>query len=77
MAQFYDWLGEHKAKRIGLAVMSMRKPFRTVTNESAPWAAILFDKFHILRHLGEAPDQVSKHEYARLTGKARCSIKGQ
>ena len=57
--------------------MDMWKPFRTVTNERAPQAAILFDKFHVLRHLGEALDQVRKSEYARLTGKERRYIKGQ
>ncbi len=77
MRQFYDWLGKNKAKRLRLAVMDMGKPFRTVTNERAPQAAILFDKFHVLRHLGEALDQVRKTEYARLTGKERRYIKGQ
>jgi transposase len=77
MRQFYDWLGENKAKRIRLAVMDMWKPFRNVTGEKAPQAAILFDKFHIMRHLGEALDKVRKSEYARLSGKERRYIKGQ
>jgi transposase len=37
----------------------------------------LFDKFHVMRHLGEALDQVRKSEYARLSGKERRYIKGQ
>jgi transposase len=45
--------------------------------EHAPGAAILFDKFHVLRHLGEALDKVRKREYAQLTGKDRRFIKGQ
>ncbi len=77
MDQFYRFLGEKKAKRIRLAVMDMWKPFRTATNEKAPQAAVLFDKFHVLRHLNEALDQVRKSEYARLTGKQRRYIKGQ
>jgi len=77
MAQFYNWLGPNKAKRIRLAVMDMWKPFRNMTNTHAPQAAILFDKFHVLRHLNEALDQVRKSEYARLTGKERHYIKGQ
>ena len=76
MAQFYEWLGKNKAQRIRLAVMDMRKPFRTVTNEQAPQAAILFDKFHVLRHLGDALDEIRKSEYARLSGKERRYIKG-
>lgn len=75
--QFYEWLGKTKAKRIRLAVMDMWKPFRNVTNEQAPQAAILFDKFHVLRHLNDALDKVRKSEYARLSGKERRYIKGQ
>jgi transposase len=77
MAQFYQWLGEKKCARIRLAVMDMWKPFRNATNAHAPQAAILFDKFHVIRHLGEALDQVRKSEYARLSGKERRFIKGQ
>jgi transposase len=77
LAQFYDWLGKTKAKRVRLAVMDMWKPFRTVTQQRAPQAAILFDKFHVLRHLNEALDSVRKSEYARLSGRARRYLKGQ
>lgn len=77
MEQFYTWLGPTKCRRIRLAVMDMWKPFRTTTARLAPQAAILFDKFHIMRHLGEALDHVRKSEYARLTGSQRRFIKGQ
>jgi len=77
MAQFYDWLGPRKSAKVELAVMDMWKPFRTVANRRAPQAAILFDKFHIMRHLGEALDRVRKAEYARVSGKDRRFIKGQ
>jgi transposase len=77
MRQFYDWLGEKKSKGIRLAVMDMWKPFRNVTSERAPQAAILFDKFHIMRHLNDALDKVRKSEYARLQGEDRRYIKGQ
>lgn len=77
MRQFYDWLFDAKTKGIRLAVMDMWKPFRNVTNERAPQAAILFDKFHIMSHLGDTLDKVRKMEYARLQGKDRRYIKGQ
>jgi transposase len=77
MAAFYDWLGPKKSCQIKLAVMDMWKPFRNVTKDKAPQAAILFDKFHIMRHLGEALDKVRKAEYARLSGRDRRFIKGQ
>jgi transposase len=79
MDEFYKWLGPSRSKRIRLAVMDMWKPFRTSTlkAEHAPDASILFDKFHVLRHLGDALDQVRKSEYGRLSGKDRRFIKGQ
>ena len=77
MGGFYVWLGERKISRIRLAVMDMWKPFRLATQAHAPQAAILFDKFHIMRHLGEALDMVRKREYARLSGRDRRYIKGQ
>jgi transposase len=79
MDQFYQWLGPSKSKKIRLAVMDMWKAFRnsTVKPEHAPQAAILFDTFHVLRHLGEALDAVRKAEYDRLTGTNRRFIKGQ
>ena len=77
LEMFYHWLGPKKCDAIRLAVMDMWKPFRTATARCAVHAAILFDKFHIMRHLGEALDQVRKSEYARLTGSKRRFIKGQ
>ncbi len=77
MVQFYDWLGPKKSAGIRLAVMDMWKPFRNATTDRAPQAAILFDKFHVIRHLNDALDKVRRTEYARLTGKERRFIKGQ
>ena len=77
MAQFYAWLGEKKSARIRLAVMDMWKPFRLATQAHAPQAAILFDKFHIMRHLGEALDKVRKSEYARLQAATGATSRGR
>jgi transposase len=77
LALFFNALGQKKCRGIYLAVMDMWKPFRNATLQQVPQARILFDKFHVLSHLGEALDQVRKSEYARLTGKHRQFIKGQ
>ena len=77
--EFFAWLGPEKCREIRLAVMDMWQAFRTSTLKkgNAPQAAILYDKFHILRHLGEAMDKVRRREYARLSGADRRFIKGQ
>ena len=75
--RFYQWLGAKKAKKIRLVVMDMWKAFEKSTRNNVPSAAILFDKFHVMRHLGEALEKVRKMEYARLSGQDRSYIKGQ
>lgn len=51
---FFADLGPRKSARIELAVMDMWKAFENSTRRNAPAVKILFDKFHVLRHLGEA-----------------------
>jgi transposase len=69
MQQFFAELGKGKCGRIRLAVMDMWKPFQNATQASA--------KFHVMRHLGEALDQIRKSEYGRLAMRDRRFIKGQ
>lgn len=79
MDEFFAWLGPEKCGKIRLAVMDMWQPFRNCVLKKghAPRATILYDKFHILMHLGEAMDKVRKREYARVSGADRRFIKGQ
>ena len=58
MDELFAWLRPRKSKGIRMAVMDMRKPFRTSTKAHAPEASILFDKFDVLRHLGVASAQL-------------------
>jgi len=75
--QYFADLEPKKAKRIRLAVMDMWKPFRNSVNNNIPQALIVFDKFHILRHLADALDEVRRGEYHRAKAKDRSFIKGQ
>lgn len=76
--EFYDWLGKDKAERIRLSVMDMWKAFTTSTRIKAKNSAILYDKFHVIRHLNEALDRIRKSEYRRLAGSEEGRfIKGQ
>ena len=77
MDLFYQSLGPPRAGRIRLAVMDMWKPFENSALRNAPGAAILYDKFHVIRHLQDALDTVRKREYARVSGTDRSFIKGQ
>jgi transposase len=77
MDLFYASMSLENREKIRLAVMDMWKAFRNSTARMAPNARIIFDKFHILGHLGTAIDKVRKSEYYRLQGENRRYIKGQ
>ena len=75
--QFFAQLGGKASDGIELVVIDMWRPFRNAVRDKAPNAAIVFDKFHIMRHLSKALDQVRRDEYKRLQGKDRSWIKGK
>ena len=77
MDLFFAALGAKKTARIHRAAMDMWKPFRTSLRRHAPRARVIFDTCHIMRHLGEALDEVRRREYRRLAAKDRAFIKGQ
>jgi transposase len=74
---FFKHIGAERSEGISLVVMDMWKPFRKSTMRNAPKAHIVFDKFHVLRHLSNALDQVRRQEYKRVNDKERKFIKGQ
>ena len=77
MEIYFKALGEKKSARIELAAIDMWKAFRNSVLKNAPKAQIIYDKFHIMRHLSKALDEVRRREYKRLSGKDRSYIKGQ
>jgi len=63
--RFFLALGPQKTARIRLAVMDMWKAYSNSVQAHAPQAQILPDKFHILRHLAVAMDQLRRARYVR------------
>ena len=57
--------------------MDIGKSFESATNPLPPQAAMLYEKFHVLRHLSEVLDAARKSEYARMAGKGRNQIRGE
>ncbi len=75
--RFFAEMGLKRNQSLRLAVMDMWKPFRNSLGRHAPEAQIIFDKFHVIKHLSEALDSVRRQEYARVSAKDRRFIKGQ
>ena len=55
--------------------MDMWASYANLVREYAPQAQILFDRFHIVKHLQEAIDEVRRCEMQRLTGREKVTFK--
>lgn len=74
---FLDKAAPGAVSKIEIAVMDMWAAFRIAVRENAPKARIVYDKFHVIRHLGDALDTVRKQEYRKASEEDRRFIKGQ
>jgi transposase len=65
---FYEELGEEGCAGLEAVVMDMWAPYIASTREHVPEAErkIVFDKFHVAKHLGDAVDQVRRQENREL-----------
>jgi transposase len=65
---FYEGLGEKACARLTEVVMDMWAPYIASTRQHVPEAdaKIVFDKFHVAKHLGDAVDQVRRQENREL-----------
>jgi transposase len=62
LRQFFDYIGPDIAKGLQGICCDMWMPYIKVIEEKAPDALLVFDKFHIVRHLMTAVDQVRRDE---------------
>ena len=74
---FWKWFGAERAKLITHAVMDMWRAFRNSFKAHCPGVAIIYDEFHIIRHLLEALNQVRKAEFKGASKRFRGLLAGK
>ncbi|MEW6104534.1 MAG: ISL3 family transposase [bacterium] len=62
---FWRWFGKRRAKRIAYGVMDMAKGFINSFKANCPSIKIIYDKFHVIRHLLNALNEVRKREFKK------------
>jgi transposase len=60
LRRFFEWWGKERTAAIEGVCCDMWQNYIDVINEYCGQAVIVFDKFHIVRHLMEAIDEVPK-----------------
>ena len=66
--RFYEELTAKECEEIYAVAMDMWDPYIDSIEQDLPEAKIVFDKFHIARHLSGAVDKVRRQENERLRG---------
>jgi transposase len=72
---FTKEMGTRRCHTLRVVCMDMWAAYAKLVREFAPQAQILFDRFHIVKHLNEAVEQVRRSEMRRLSGKEKVVFK--
>lgn len=66
LKKFWKWFGPQRTKEIKIGVMDMWKGFINSFRAHCPGIVILYDKFHVIRHLLNALNSVRHQELQRV-----------
>lgn len=77
LKRFWKWFGKRRAKLITHAVIDMWKPFRNSFKAHCPNVEIIYDKFHVIRHLLEALNKVRKAELKKAASRFKGLLAGK
>jgi transposase len=73
---FKDALSDYQKKQITWACCDMSETFINAIKEHCPNAQLVLDRFHIVKALNEAMDEVRKEEWRELSKHERKAFKG-
>ena len=73
---FTEEMGRRRCHTLQVVCMDMWAAYANLVREYAPHAQILFDRFHIVKHLNAAVDTVRLELWRQLTSKQRTGFKG-
>jgi transposase len=74
---FWQWFGKARTQQIKIAVMDMWKGFLNSLRAHGLGIVILYDKFHVIRHLLNALNKVRNQELRRVNQRIKGLLTGK
>lgn len=74
--QLWQTLTPEQKQAVEAVAVDMWEPFIQTIQQQVPAAAIVHDKFHVSKYLGEAVDQVRRQEHKQLMAQGDETLKG-
>jgi transposase len=75
LAQFFAALGRRRARDLEVVAMDMSGGYANAVRRGAPHADIVFDRFHVVKLLTEALDEIRRDACRGLAGDERRALK--
>jgi len=75
LLQFFEALGPARSKQIRLVAMDMSGAYKNAVQARAPNAEIIYDRFHVVKLLLDAIDEIRRDEVRKLHGDERKQLK--
>jgi transposase len=72
---FFLAIGDKKRVEIDVIVCDMWDPYISSIHDNCPQCDLVFDKFHVVKKVNEALDQVRKQEFAKASDEERKKMK--
>jgi transposase len=73
---FIEEMGRRRCRTLRVVCMDMWAPYAKLVRDHAVNAQILFDRFHIVKHLSDAVDAARRELWRQLTSKEKVEVKG-
>ena len=77
LKRFWKWFGPNRAKLIKVGVMDMWKGFFNSFKANCPGIVIMYDKFHVIRHLLDELNKVRQQELRRISDRFKGLFTGK
>lgn len=74
---FVEYLPPRRRRAVRAVCVDMWEPFLQSLRKHLPRAAIVFDKFHVMKHVNDAVDETRREEFFRQKGQLRAVMRGK
>ncbi len=74
---FVEYLPSRRRRAVRAICVDMWEPYLQSLREHLPRAAIVFDKFHVMKHVNAAIDETRRQEFFRQKGPLRAVMRGK
>ena len=74
---FAEHLPPRRRRAVRAVCVDMWQPYLLSLKEHLPKAAIVFDKFHVMKHVHDAVDETRRQEFFRQQGRLRAVVRGK